>query len=118
MCGMWIQRRDKEYIRRIHGGEYRRSQNDTNLRINWVDDERHGAHRSRCIPLAYVCTASDGGVHGTFDVDRNRFRTFVVFGDRGVLRGNGEAVSGYRQFLLFRGAIVPESRQGVEVRTP
>ena len=46
------------------------------------------------------------------------FALVAVSGDGGLLRGNGQALSRHRQFLLLRGAVVPESRQGLEVCAP
>src|ERR1700730_4784778 len=113
---MRIQQRDKEYIRRLHGGEYRRSQNDTNLRINRVDDERHGAHRTRGIPLVDVLHSGDNRSDRAGDVARDYRRVVAMSGDGGLLCRTGEIVSGNRKLVLFRGAVVPESRESLEVR--
>ena len=43
-------------------------------------------------------------------------RLAAVPGHGGLLCGNGEAVSGHRQFLLFRRTVVSEPRKGLAVR--
>ncbi len=65
--------------------------------------------------LTFYAQATEGAT-SPVDVDRDHFRSSAVPGHRSLLCGNGEAVSRNRQFVLFRRAVVPESRQGMAIR--
>ena len=85
------------------------------VRLDRVDDERHGAHRARRLSLAHLLHSGDHRSDRARDVDRHLRRPAALSGHRRLLRGNGEALSRHRQLLLLRRAVVPQPRQGVEV---
>jgi hypothetical protein len=73
---------------------------------------------TRRFPLAHLLRAGDRRRNGGRPAMWIGivFALLALFGDRSLLRGNGEAVSWHRQFVLLRGTVVSESRQGLEVR--
>src|SRR5215831_5670292 len=68
--------------------------------------------------MAYLLRTSNRGSHVSVDVDRDSVCSNLVFSDRDLLRGNGKTLSWYGKFLLFCGASLPESRQGLALCPP
>ena len=64
--------------------------------------------------LTFFIQATTGAT-GAVDVDRHRVRPAALPGDRGLLRGNGQALPRNGQFVLLRRTVVSESRNGVAV---
>src|SRR5260370_38110163 len=79
---------------------------ETDVRFDWVDNERHGAHCSRRVSLADVCRPGCYGRDRPGNVDWYPVRHFPVPGNCSLLRRNGETVSRDRQFLLLCRAVI------------
>src|SRR4029077_495491 len=101
----------------ILDGRKKHHGNESHLGPHRVNDERHGAHRTRGLLMADVRCPGRGGLDGTRHVDRHSLCYSALPGNGGVLRRTGQALSGHRQFVLLRRAVLSESRQALALRS-
>src|SRR5579871_3628332 len=100
--------------RYVYGGKERLRASDASYpRLDRLNDERNGAHCSGRLPLVDLPGPSHHRRNRSVDVVWYSVRPGALSGDRGLLRGDVEAVSGDGQFLLFRGAVLSEPRHSV-----
>src|SRR5579883_252508 len=99
----------------FYGRQPSSTTNASDPRLDRVDDECHGAHRSRSFPLAHVLYPGDSGQYPAGYVGGNCPCPASMSCNRRLLCGDGETVPRNREFLLLRRAVVFESRKGLEV---
>ncbi len=97
----------------ILDGRKKHHGDESHLGPHRADDECHGAHRTRGLLVADVLDPGDHGGDCTRDVAGDLCRFTPLFGNGRCLCRAIEALSGSRQFLLFRGAVLPESRKAL-----